>query len=429
MVTINNPSFGQWEEIAKRPLIAFHKIEKIVHQVFDEVNKDGDVAIRKFTKLFDKADIAEFKVSAEEISESIELISDELKSAILFAKNNIRKFHVNQLLEKDVIETSKGIHCWQEPRPIEKVGFYIPNQKAPLFSTILMLGIPAIEAGCEDIVLCTPPDENGKIHPAILFTAHLVGITNIYKVGGVQAIAAMSLGTESIEKVHKIFGPGNQYVAAAKQFASSIGTAIDMPTGPSELLVVADESARANFVASDLLSQLEHGEDSQVICISNSLQKLDEIRVEIDNQLKNTERKEIIKKSLKNSKLIYFSQIKDEINFINYYAPEHIILNVQNEDIYVNHITNAGTVFLGEYTPESAGDYATGTNHTLPTNGFAKMYSGISVDSFIKKITFQKISKEGLRNIGPVIELMAEAEGLKAHKHAVAVRLNTLFEE
>ncbi|WP_196886210.1 histidinol dehydrogenase [Aureivirga sp. CE67] len=429
MVTINNPAFDQWDELSKRPLLDIKKTEKLVYQIFSDVQKDGDSALRKYTKLFDKADISDLKVSAEEINDSIELVSDELKSAILFAKNNIRKFHVNQLLEKDVIETSKGIHCWQEPRAIEKVGFYIPNQKAPLFSTILMLGIPAMEAGCEDIILCTPPDENGNIHPAILFTAHIVGITNIYKVGGIQAIAAMSFGTESIQKVFKIFGPGNQYVAAAKHYASSLGVAIDMPTGPSELLVVADEKSRANFVASDLLSQLEHGEDSQVVCISNNLQKLEEIKEQINIQIKNMDRKEIIKKSLKHSKFIYFSQIKDEINFINYYAPEHIILNVSNEDIYTSHITNAGTVFIGEYTPESAGDYATGTNHTLPTNGYAKMYSGISVDSFIKKITFQKINKEGLKNIGPVIEIMAEAEGLKAHKHAVAIRLNTLFED
>ena len=345
------------------------------------------------------------------------------------AKKNIETFHSSQKIEKKLIETAPGVECWQESRGIEKVGIYIPGGSAPLFSTVLMLAVPAKLGGCQEVVLCSPPNKEGKLHPAILYAAKLCGVTKIFKVGGIQAIGAMTFGTESVPNVYKIFGPGNQFVTAAKQVALSKGIAIDMPAGPSELLVLADETANATFVASDLLSQAEHGADSQVICVSNSESFLQEVSEEVVKQLAVLPRKEIAEKAIENSKSILLRDKEDIIDLINEYGPEHFILAVDNEDFYLNNIVNAGSVFIGNYTPESAGDYASGTNHTLPTDGFSKSYSGVNLDAFVKKITFQRISKKGIKNIGNAIELMADAEGLQAHKNAVTLRLNELKED
>ena len=367
-----------------------------------------------------------FRSSDEEIEEAISLVSGELKNAIELAATNIKKFHTAQKTDKVIVETTKGVECWQEKRPITKVGLYIPGGTAPLFSTVLMLAIPAQIAGCKEIVLCSPPDKDGTINPAILYAANLCGVTQIFKVGGIQAIAAMTFGTESIPKVSKIFGPGNQYVTAAKQIATKFGVAIDMPAGPSELLVVADTSANPAFVASDLLSQAEHGIDSQVLLVSDSLEFVAFVQEELQKQLLELPRKEIAKIALENSKAIVLEDENNAINLINEYAPEHLIIATRNNEFFVNNIENAGSVFIGNYTPESAGDYASGTNHTLPTNGFSKAYSGVNLDSFLKSITFQKISEKGIQNIGKSIEIMAEAEGLEAHKNAVSIRLKEL---
>ncbi|AOW20428.1 histidinol dehydrogenase [Urechidicola croceus] len=426
MNTIINPDRKSWSEILKRPTFTTASLESVVKEVFDEVKENGDVALKRYTEKFDKVSIDNFTASKDELENAKKVVSDELKAAIELAKNNIEKFHASQKIEKKVITTANGVECWQESRDIEKVGIYIPGGSAPLFSTVLMLAVPAKLAGCKEIVLCTPPDKNGNINPAILYTANLVGVTKVFKVGGIQAIGALTFGTETIPQVYKIFGPGNQYVTAAKQVALSEGIAIDMPAGPSELLVLADESANAAFVASDLLSQAEHGADSQVICVSNSKNFLQEVEREINTQIEELPRKEIAKKAIENSKLIYLENNKDILDLINEYAPEHYILAVKNEDYYLNGVINAGSVFIGNYTPESAGDYASGTNHTLPTNGFAKAYSGVNLDAFVKKITFQKISEQGIKNIGNAIELMAEAEGLQAHKNAVTLRLKSL---
>ncbi len=365
-------------------------------------------------------------VSNIEIKASEQLVSKDLKGAIKIAKENIEKFHKAQSTERIEIETTKGVLCWQEKRPIQKVGIYIPGGTAPLFSTVLMLAIPAVLAGCSEIVLCSPPNNKGEIHPAILYTAQLCGITTIFKVGGIQAIAGMTFGTETIPKVYKIFGPGNQFVTVAKQLATKFGVAIDMPAGPSELLVVTDDSANAAFVASDLLSQAEHGIDSQVLLVSTSKQLIDNVYNEVLKQLNKLPRKEIALKAIENSKLIFIENDNVALDLINDYGPEHLIICTANEEFYVNGIQNAGSVFIGNYTPESAGDYASGTNHTLPTNGYAKQYSGVNLDSFMKSMTFQKINKEGIQNIGKTIEIMAEAEGLQAHKNAVTLRLNSL---
>ncbi len=404
----------------------FAAIENTVNTIFKEVKEFGDDILKQYTMKFDGVSLEDLVISDTEINEANNILKPELKSAIQLAKANIEKFHKAQITGKVEVETMKGVRCWQEKRPIQKVGLYIPGGTAPLFSTILMLAIPAQIAGCKEIVLCTPPNKEGKIDAAILYTASQCGVTQIFKVGGIQAIAGMTFGTETIPAVYKIFGPGNQYVTVAKQVATKFGVAIDMPAGPSELLVVADDSANPAFVASDLLSQAEHGVDSQVILVSTSKLLIESVEKEIEVQLKDLPRKDIAKKAIANSKLIYVDNDQTAIDLINEYGPEHYIVCVENESFYIENTINAGSVFIGNYTPESAGDYASGTNHTLPTNGYAKQYSGVNLDSFMKSMTFQKISEEGIRNIGPAIELMAEAEGLQAHKNAVTFRLNSL---
>ncbi|SNY99860.1 histidinol dehydrogenase [Flagellimonas pacifica] len=428
MTIIRYPKRKNWEEILKRPTQTVADIEETVTSIFSEVKDCGDVVVRDYTEKFDKVKLDSFLVSAEELESASTRISEDLKDAISLAKRNISRFHSVQKTEKIQLDTMPGVSCWQEKRPIQKVGLYIPGGTAPLFSTILMLAVPAKIAGCEEIVLCTPPDENGEVNPAILFTANLCGITKVFKVGGIQAIAGMTFGTETIPKVYKIFGPGNQYVTVAKQLATKYGVAIDMPAGPSELLVVADDTAKPSFVASDLLSQAEHGADSQVVLISISENLLNKVTQEIENQLKKLPREEIAEKAIANSKLILIENDATAIDLINEYGPEHFIVCVENESFYINNIQNAGSVFIGNYTPESAGDYASGTNHTLPTNGYAKQYSGVNLDSFMKSMTFQKITKEGIKGIGSAVELMAEAEGLQAHKNAMTLRLNSIKE-
>jgi histidinol dehydrogenase len=412
-----------WPELVKRPVIKREELTELIAGIFNEVEKNGDQALINFNKKFDKAEIKNIKASEEEIEISENLISKELKKAIQQAKENITKFHASQIPEIEKIETTKGVVCWRENRAIEKVGIYIPGGTAPLFSTVLMLAIPAQLAGCKEIILCTPPDKNGNINPAILYTAKLCGVTKIFKIGGAQAVAAMTLGTESIPNVYKIFGPGNQYVVAAKEFAQKYNVAIDMPAGPSEVLVIADKQAIPEYCAADLLSQAEHGSDSQVIFISTDLKVLEETIKEIIKQIKELPRNEFAKEALKNSHFILLKSIDEALEFSNLYTPEHLILALEDFEKYIPKIQNSGSVFLGNYSCESAGDYASGTNHTLPTNGFAKNYSGVSLDSFVKKITFQNLSQEGLQNLGKTIELMAEAEGLFAHKNAVSIRL------
>ena len=409
----------------QRPSFDSSSLEETVKHILQEVKIKGDDAVRSFTLQFDKAEINDLRVSDIEIEESEKLLSDDLKQAILTAKNNIEKFHQGQIGKKESVETMPGVHCWRKAVAIENIGLYIPGGTAPLFSSILMLGVPAKLAGCRQIVLCSPPDTSGKLSAAILFTAKLVGVTKIFRVGGVQAIAAMAYGTESIPKVYKIFGPGNQYVTCAKQLVQKEGVAIDLPAGPSEVAVYADETAHASFVASDLLSQAEHGSDSQVLLVAHDQLLIDEVLSELDKQLVQLSRKNIAIRALENSKIILVKNDKEAIDVLNEYAPEHLILACSNADDLAEKVVNAGSVFLGNYSPESAGDYASGTNHTLPTNGYAKGYSGVSVDSFIKKITFQKITKTGLKNIGRTVELMAEAEGLLAHKNSISIRLNT----
>ena len=421
-----NPTRDNWANLTTRPAKEAANLSKTISDVFDEVQVHGDKALLLYTKKFDKVALKNLKVSEVEIGQARSLLSQDLKDAIALAKKNIEIFHSSQLIEKQVVETTNGVECWQEMRPIEKVGLYIPGGTAPLFSTILMLGIPAKLAGCKEIILCTPPDVFGNINPAILYAAELVGVTTIFKLGGVQAIAALTFGTESVPNVYKIFGPGNQFVTGAKQYALTKSVAIDMPAGPSELMVVTDQKANATFVASDLLSQAEHGHDSQVICVSDSLEKLKEIEAAVEKQLAVLPRRDMATSAIENSQLILIEDVSTQIDFINEYAPEHLILNVENEDAYLDNIINSGSVFIGAYTPESAGDYASGTNHTLPTNSYARMYSGVNMDSFTKKITFQKITKQGIKNIGPAIELIAEAEGLEAHKNAVTLRLESL---
>lgn len=426
MNKIYNPEKKEWESILMRPTKTVDDIEATVSEVFSEIRTKGDRAVSKYTDLFDGIMLKDFAVSSDEIAEAEKLVSVELKDAIALAKQNIEKFHAAQKTKKISVTTLPGVECWQEKRPIQKVGLYIPGGTAPLFSTILMLATPANIAGCREIILCTPPNKEGKVHPAILYTAALSGVTKIFKVGGIQAIGAMTFGTESIPKVYKIFGPGNQFVTVAKQLATKHNVAIDMPAGPSELLVVADDSADASFVASDLLSQAEHGIDSQVILISTSKSFLDAVEKEIVLQIKNLPRKEIAQKAIENSKLIFVENNEFALEMINEYGPEHFIVCTNNNEFYINGIENAGSTFIGNYTPESAGDYASGTNHTLPTNGAAKQYSGVNLDSFMKSMTFQKITEEGIQQIGPAIELMAEAEGLEAHKNAVSLRLQKL---
>ena len=426
MKIINNPNRESWSEVLKRPTQTVGDIEATVTEIFTKVSETGDVAIKRFTKKFDGINLESNVVSPNEIELAIQQVPEKLQKAIRLAKQNIEVFHTAQKTSRTAIETAKGVQCWQEKRPIQKVGLYIPGGTAPLFSTVLMLAVPAQIAGCKDIVLCSPPNKEGILAPEILFAAQLCGITKIIKVGGIQAIAGLTFGTETIPQVYKIFGPGNQFVTVAKQLATKYGVAIDMPAGPSELLVVADKTANASYIASDLLSQAEHGADSQVILVSTSKRLIDEVSEEVGIQLEVLPRKSIAEKAIANSKLIYVENDDIALELINEYGPEHFIICCENEDLYIDGIKNAGSVFIGDYTPESAGDYASGTNHTLPTNGFSKAYSGVNLDSFLKSMTFQKISKEGLLNIGEAIELMAEAEGLQAHKNAVTIRLKDL---
>src|SRR6188768_381006 len=420
---IPHPDRKDWQELIKRPAFENASLEKVVKKILDKVKTKGDKAIRKYTKDFDGVKLKKLKVSEKEIKAGENSLSQELKDAIKQAKSNIEKFHRSQIEEIKVVETMPGINCWRRSIGIEKVGIYIPGGSAPLFSTVLMLAIPAILAGCKEIILCTPPSKDGSVNPAILYTANLCGVKKIFKVGGVQAIAAMAYGTESIPKVFKIFGPGNQYVTAAKQLIQKEGAAIDMPAGPSEVLVIADETAVPEFVAADLLSQAEHGADSQVILLTSSQLVVEKVQQSIKEQLKDLPRKEVAEKALENSKIVLLNSIDEAIDLSNLYAPEHLIVSCENAEELTSKIISAGSVFIGNYSPESVGDYASGTNHTLPTNGYAAMYSGVSVDSFVKKVTFQQLTKEGLTNIGNTVMQMAEAEGLDAHKNAVSIRL------
>lgn len=428
MQKIYNPDKSTWNELLQRPTQSFEALEETVLSVFRDVEQNGDSAISQYTRRFDGVDMTNALVVSKELQEASLLVSDALKEAIGVAKSNIEKFHIAQQTNKITVDTMPGVSCWQEKRPIQKVGLYIPGGTAPLFSTVLMLAIPAKIAGCQEIILCSPPNKEGKLDPAILYTAQLCGVTKIFKIGGIQAIAGMTFGTESIPKVYKIFGPGNQYVTVAKQMATKYNIAIDMPAGPSELLVVADDTANPSFVASDLLSQAEHGADSQVILIATSKSLILKVEEEVAKQLSVLPRKEIAQKAIENSKLIYVEDDEIALQLINEYGPEHYIVCVANEDYYIQNTVNAGSVFIGNYTPESAGDYASGTNHTLPTNGYAKQYSGVNLDSFTKSMTFQKITEKGILALGNTIEQMAEAEGLQAHKNAVTLRLNSLKE-
>ncbi len=417
------PDKNVWTEIVQRPVADNASMEKTVRKILEKVNKNGDKAVRKYTKEFDGVKQKYLLVSEKEILAAESLLSNELKQAIQQAKINIETFHLSQKESSKKIETMPGVVCWRQSVGIEKIGLYIPGGTAPLFSTVLMLAVPAQLAGCKEIILCTPPAKDGTINSAILYTAQLCGITNIFKAGGVQAIAAMAYGTETIPKVFKIFGPGNQYVTAAKQIVQQQDVAIDMPAGPSEVLVIADETSIPEFVAADLLSQAEHGPDSQVILITINEPVAEKISAAIKQQVAALPRKEIAKQALKNSKLIIVETISEAVTLSNLYAPEHLILSCADAETISNQIISAGSVFIGNYSPESVGDYASGTNHTLPTNGYAAMYSGVSVDSFVKKITYQQLSKEGLENIANTVMTMAEAEGLDAHKNAIAIRL------
>ena len=426
MILISNPDKFQWQEILKRPVMNTENLFDTVRSVIDRVKSEGDRAVLDYEKKFDKVVLTSLAVSEEEQQEAENLVSEDLKAAICLAKQNIETFHAAQRFEGRKVQTQPGVTCWQKAVAIEKVGLYIPGGTAPLFSTVLMLAVPAKIAGCKEIVLCTPPGRDGKVHPAVLFAAKVAGVNRIFKAGGIQAIAAMAHGTESVPKVYKIFGPGNQYVTAAKQLVSLRDVAIDMPAGPSEVEVLADETANPVFVAADLLSQAEHGVDSQAILITTSVELQQAVKVEVERQLALLPRKEIAEKSLANSKLIVVDSMEEAIELTNAYAPEHLIIETEDYLSVAERIVNVGSVFLGSLTPESAGDYASGTNHTLPTNGYAKAYSGVSLDSFIRKITFQEIKPEGLNIIGPAIELMAANEQLDAHKNAVSVRLGQL---
>lgn len=426
MILISNPDKSQWAEMLKRPVMNTENLFDTVRNVIDRVRSEGDRAVLDYEEKFDKVVLASLAVSEEEQKEAENLVSEDLKAAIRLAKQNIETFHAAQRFEGKKVQTQPGVNCWQKAVAIEKVGLYIPGGTAPLFSTVLMLAVPARIAGCREIVLCTPPGRDGKVHPAVLFAAKVAGVSKIFKAGGIQAIAAMAYGTESVPKVYKIFGPGNQYVTAAKQLVSLRDVAIDMPAGPSEVEVLADETANPVFVAADLLSQAEHGVDSQAMLITTSAQLQQAVKVEVERQLALLPRKEIAEKSLANSKLIVVNSMEEAVELTNAYAPEHLIIETADYMSVAECIVNAGSVFLGSLTPESAGDYASGTNHTLPTNGYAKAYSGVSLDSFIRKVTFQEIKPEGLSIIGPAIEVMAANEQLDAHKNAVTVRLRQL---
>ena len=426
MNKVYNPEKNSWSSLVKRPLYSLDSVKDIVDKIFTNVEIYGDRALVDYTNKFDKVNLNDLCVSDEKINNSENDLEKDLKESINIAFNNIYKFHQNQVFNSKKIETTSGVICWQEKRAIENVGLYIPGGTAPLFSSVLMLAIPAMIANCKNIVLCSPPNDKGELHPAILYCAKLCKVNKVICVGGAQSIAAMSIGTESVPKVNKIFGPGNQYVTYAKLKSINFNTAIDMPAGPSELLVLADKNANPSYVASDLLSQAEHGPDSQVIFVSLSKSLINEVEKCINDQIENLDRKDFINKSISNSKLLFFKNKFDAVEFINQYAPEHYIINVDDESFFIDNIKSAGSVFIGNYTPESAGDYASGTNHTLPTNGNAKQYSGVNLDSFLKTITFQKLSKDGLLNISKTVETMAEAEGLQAHKNAVSIRVKDL---
>ena len=421
-----NPEKNTWKSLTQRASASYDSLEPLAKAIFNKIEKDGDLAIKGYTLEFDKVQLESNLVSPDEISNAAQRVPENLKIAIQKAKNNIELFHQAQATETVQVETQPGVTCWQKKLPIEKVGLYIPAGSAPLFSTVLMLAIPARIAGCNEIVLCSPPSIKGVLSDVILYAANLCGVDYIFKVGGMQAIAGMTLGTESIPKVDKIFGPGNQFVTVAKQLATKYQVAIDMPAGPSELMVVADQTGNPDFIASDLLSQAEHGPDSQVILVTNNIIIADATFEKVYKQLENLERKVTAQKALNNSKVIFFDNDKDMLEFVNLYGAEHLIVCLDNESEFVDKIKHAGSVFIGNYTPESAGDYASGTNHTLPTNGYVRQYSGVNLDSFLKAITYQKITANGLVDLGPVIELMASAEGLQAHKNAVSIRLKTL---
>ncbi|MDQ1096180.1 MULTISPECIES: histidinol dehydrogenase [Chryseobacterium] len=425
MKTYRYPAKSAWKSMTRRPVIQREELSAIVQEIFQQVQQNGDRALLEFSRKFDDSDLETVAVSNDEIKAAEKMVSKDLKAAIVQAKQNITLFHAAQQNKIEKIETTAGVICWRENRAIEKVGIYIPGGTAPLFSTVLMLAIPAQLAGCREIVLCTPPDQNGNINPAILYAAQLCGVSRIFKAGGAQAVAAMTFGTESIPSVNKIFGPGNQYVMAAKEYAQRFGVAMDMPAGPSEVLVIADENAIPGFCAADLLSQAEHGSDSQVVFITTDERIFDQTIEETERQLKELSRNEFAGQSLANSHFIVLNSMEEALEFSNLYAPEHLILAVNSFEKYIPNVQNAGSVFLGNYSCESAGDYASGTNHTLPTNGFANSYSGVSLDSFVKKITFQHLTEEGLENLGNTIEIMAEAEGLMAHKNAVTIRLKS----
>ena len=421
-----NPSRKEWGEILERPAFDNQALEDAVAAILDDVKQNGDTAVKKYIARFDGVEPDELKVSREEIDLAVISVDDELKTAIDLAKNNIRIFHEAQSGVVKKIEPTKGVLCWRKAVAIEKVGLYIPGGTAPLFSTLLMLGIPALLAGCKEIIVCTPCDKNGKVNPVVLYVAQLLGLKNIYKIGGIQAIAAMAYGTSTISQVNKIFGPGNQYVTCAKQLVAREGIAIDMPAGPSEVAVYADDSCNPSFVATDLLSQAEHGPDSQVILVGNLNYIIKQVHIVIEKQLIFLSRKEIAEKALKNSRFIVMENVDAAFELLNEYAPEHLIIASGNAEQLADKVVNAGSVFLGHYSPESAGDYASGTNHALPTSGYAKVYSGVSLDSFVKKITFQELTEEGIQNIGKAVEIMAAAEGMDAHKNAVTLRLHEI---
>ena len=426
MEIIKYPSKEEWVSLVKRPALDVTTLFDTVRTVLDEVRQEGDVAVRRYEEKFDKVTLTDLQVSQAEIEEACELVSEELKQAIRTAKDNIEKFHASQRFTGHKVETTPGVTCWQKAVAIEKVGLYIPGGTAPLFSTVLMLAVPAHIAGCKEIVLCTPPNREGKVHPAILFAARTAGVSKIFKAGGIQAIAAMAYGTESVPKVYKIFGPGNQYVTAAKQLVSLKDLAIDMPAGPSEVEVIADETANPDFIAADFLSQAEHGADSQAILVTSAENMVSPVAEAIRRQLSALSRQEITEKALEHSRIIVLKDEQEVIDFTNMYAPEHLIIQTGNYAYIAEQIENAGSVFMGPYTPESAGDYASGTNHTLPTNGYAKAYSGVNLDSFIKKITFQEITAEGIKSLGGTIQVMAGNEQLDAHRNAVTIRLKTI---
>lgn len=421
-----NPSRATWPQLTARPQLALEFLESSVRNIFNRVKKSGDNALRELTLQFDKVNVGSLEVSKEEFQNAEKTLPQSLKDAIKIAAANIEKFHSAQKKDPVKVETTPGVTCWRKAVPIEKIGIYIPGGSAPLFSTVLMLGVPARLAGCGKVVLCSPPDKSGDINPAILFAAKLVGIDRVFKVGGAQAVAAMAFGTESIEKVYKIFGPGNQYVTKAKQLVTEEGIAIDMPAGPSEVLIMADESSDPVFVAADLLSQAEHGEDSQVILVVNDQTLVPPIQMEIEKQLNDLPRRTIAEKALLHSRAVVLEDLSVAIAFVNDYAPEHLIVNMRNASSIAGDIINAGSVFLGNYSPEAIGDYASGTNHTLPTNGYAKAFAGVALESFMKFITYQELTKEGILGLGPVVEKMAEAEQLIGHKRAVQVRINSL---